>query len=348
MRILAPFTRVSEVEPLIENGADELYCGLMQQPFSKAGSLNSYGSSKANLASFSELERAVGLADAHRVPVSMALNSSGFSRSQILDAVAQADKAAKAGVKGLIIADPGVIKAVSDAGIPIAIHVSTVGGVFNSKSVEFFKGLGASRVVLPKELSFDEIRAIAGSSSGMEIEVFVLNGLCHNVEGFCTLKHGMLASSGAGGPSLFYESLVRAFASLPDSVSSLIMAHTFLKNSAGCIIPYEVKRIDGASPDALAAASARRRLDYFLDTCAACSIPRLLSAGVAIIKIDGRCLSTAKKLSDVAFLRACLDFAASDRTEGEYKEFAMAQYRKFHGAPCGLSDCYPCAKRPQA
>ncbi len=344
MRILAPFTRVSEVKPLIAGGADELYCGLMQQPFSKSGSLNSYGSSKANLSSFSELERAVGLAEARGVPVSMALNSSGFSSGQVSDAVAQADNAAKAGVKGLIIADPGVIKAVSDAGIPIEIHVSTMGGVFNSKAVEFFRGLGASRVVLPKELSFDEIRAIAGSSSGIEIEVFVLNGLCHNVEGFCTLKHGMLAASGAGGPSLFYEPLVRAFARLPGPVSSLILARTFLKNSAGCNIPYSVKRLNGASPDALAAASASRRLDYFLDTCAACSIPRLLSAGVAIIKIDGRCLSTAKKLSDVSFLRACLDFAASGPSEADYRSFALAQYRKFHGAPCSLSDCYPCAK----
>jgi hypothetical protein len=66
MRILAPFTRVSEVTPLISCGADELYCGLMpsafKAQFSNMGSLNCYGSSRANLSSLDDLKQAVDVA----------------------------------------------------------------------------------------------------------------------------------------------------------------------------------------------------------------------------------------------------------------------------------------------
>ncbi len=72
----------------------------------------------------------------------------------------------------------------------LPVHVSTQQSVINKKSVEFFTNLGASRVVLGRELDINEIRDIT-SSTNNEIEVFIHGGMCVSYSGKCVLSNNL-------------------------------------------------------------------------------------------------------------------------------------------------------------
>ncbi len=345
MRILAPLTQISEIEALIEGGADELYCGVLsstwKKHFSAVGSPNWRTSSKANLSGFKDLKHAVELAETHSTPIFLTLNAQTFSRSQLTRVFEEAEKAVKAGVKGLIIANPVLIRSISKSALSVDIHISTISSVFNSKALAFYQDLGASRVVLPKELDLSEISDIIEKSSDIEIEVLVLNGLCHNSEGFCTFQHRMRESALIGWPSPIYESALRILGGLPRQLRAFLFFNTPLKNSTACLLPYKVKRLTGTSEAALSAASSTPKAGNHLNSCAVCAIPRLINAGVDTIKLDGRFFSTEKKLSDLAFVKSCVDFAVSNPSSEDFQSFAIKQYQRSHGFPCQSSNCYP-------
>lgn len=88
----------------------------------------------------------------------------------------------------LIISDPGVFKLVRDLKIDIPIHISTQSNVTNYMAVEFWRNMGADRVVLARELSRDEIKFIA-EHVDCELEVFVHGAICISHSGRCVLSN---------------------------------------------------------------------------------------------------------------------------------------------------------------
>ena len=67
--------------------------------------------------------------------------------------------AAKAGVDAVIAWDPAVILKARKAGL--RVHISTQANVTNHEAAEFYRTLGAERIVLSRELSLEEIRKIS-------------------------------------------------------------------------------------------------------------------------------------------------------------------------------------------
>jgi U32 family peptidase len=95
---------------------------------------------------------------------------------------------------GLIVADLGVVGIARKHFPRFALHASTQMVVHNRDGVFAAAALGFKRVVLARELTFDEIRAVAVDSP-IELEVFIHGALCYSVSGLC------LASSFLGGAS---------------------------------------------------------------------------------------------------------------------------------------------------
>ncbi|NOQ34254.1 MAG: U32 family peptidase [Methanosarcinales archaeon] len=102
------------------------------------------------------------------------------------------DAAGSAGVDAVIAWDPAVICAALDRGL--GLHISTQANVSNGRAVEFYETLGASRVILSRELSIHQIREIA-QQTGMELEVFVHGAMCQAVSGRCYLSSYLLGRS---------------------------------------------------------------------------------------------------------------------------------------------------------
>ena len=72
----------------------------------------------------------------------------------------------------------------------LEIHISTQQSLTNSLAVKFYEEYGASRVVLARELSIDEIEEIKRNTN-VELEVFIHGGMCSSYSGRCMLSNHM-------------------------------------------------------------------------------------------------------------------------------------------------------------
>ncbi|MBR4588663.1 MAG: U32 family peptidase [Lachnospiraceae bacterium] len=99
----------------------------------------------------------------------------------------------KNGIDAVLIQDLGVLSFVRRNFPGLITHISTQMTVTGAYSAEYFKNLGAKRVVPARELSFEEIKKIA--ATGIEVECFVHGAMCYSYSGKC------LFSSLAGGRS---------------------------------------------------------------------------------------------------------------------------------------------------
>ena len=72
----------------------------------------------------------------------------------------------------------------------LEVHISTQQSVANSHAVKFYGEYGATRVVLARELSIDEIEEIKHNTD-VELEVFIHGGMCSSYSGRCMLSNHM-------------------------------------------------------------------------------------------------------------------------------------------------------------
>ncbi len=110
------------------------------------------------------------------------------------------EQAADAGVDAFIVADLGVMRLAKRHAPGVALHVSTQFGVVNAAAAEMLWELGARRVVLARELSLEEIRAIRRNTPpALELEAFVHGAMCVSFSGRCLLSNYMANRDGNGG-----------------------------------------------------------------------------------------------------------------------------------------------------
>ncbi|WP_300923669.1 U32 family peptidase, partial [uncultured Desulfovibrio sp.] len=101
---------------------------------------------------------------------------------------------------GLIIQDPGLLDLARQAGFAGGLFLSTLANVTHPLALREAKKLGADRVILPRELSIDEIRAMgAACPEGLDLECFVQGALCYCVSGRCYWSSYMGGKSGLRG-----------------------------------------------------------------------------------------------------------------------------------------------------
>lgn len=95
----------------------------------------------------------------------------------------------EAGADALIVADIGVMAAARRIAPNLPLHMSTQTGIVNHLSATALYEMGASRVILARELNIDEIRAIrAQTPPALELEMFVHGAMCLSFSGRCVLS----------------------------------------------------------------------------------------------------------------------------------------------------------------
>lgn len=96
----------------------------------------------------------------------------------------------KARPDALIISDLGVLALAKRYAPDIDIHVSTQASTVNSEACKMYHSLGATRVVLSRELTLDEIRMIRDNiPDEFELEAFVHGAMCVSYSGRCLLSN---------------------------------------------------------------------------------------------------------------------------------------------------------------
>ena len=89
-----------------------------------------------------------------------------------------------AGADGVIVQDLGTARLIKTYFPDLRLHASTQMAVHNREGVEALRDMGFKRVVLARELTFEEIKDIC-RVPGIEKEVFIHGALCYSYSGLC-------------------------------------------------------------------------------------------------------------------------------------------------------------------
>ena len=91
-------------------------------------------------------------------------------------------------VDAIITSDVAVMNMINKNNIDLEIHVSTQASILNYEAASFYKSLGATRVVLAREASKNDIKRIK-EETGLEIECFMHGAICTSISGRCVLSN---------------------------------------------------------------------------------------------------------------------------------------------------------------
>lgn len=181
-----------------------------------------------------------------------------------------------ADVDAIIVQDLGLAEMARRVAPNLVVHGSTQMTLTEPRAIEFVRGLGVERVILARELSLDNIRAITAATT-MPVEVFVHGALCVSYSGQC------LTSEALGGRSANRGQCAQA-----------------------CRLPYEMV-VDGETRDF----GERAYLLSPLDLAAPDLIQPLLEAGVVSFKIEGRLKTASYVAATSQTYRAAIDAATN-------------------------------------
>ena len=175
------------------------------------------------------------------------------------------------GLDSVIVQDIGVLLFIKKHFPDLKIHASTQMTISGKETVKWLKDLGAGRVVLPRELSIDEIKDLKGTD--IEIESFVHGALCYCYSGQCLLSSFIGGRSGNRG-----------------------------RCAQPCRLPYDVIY------DGMLINDADEK--YILspkDICALYLLPDIIDSGVTSLKIEGRMKKKEYVCGVVSIYRKYLD-----------------------------------------
>ncbi len=92
------------------------------------------------------------------------------------------------GLDAIILSDPSIFSMVKKYAPALPVHISTQANITNWQTVRFWQDLGAARVILARELTFEEIGEIRQKCPDMELEIFVHGAMCISYSGRCLIS----------------------------------------------------------------------------------------------------------------------------------------------------------------
>jgi len=186
LELLAPAGDLAALQAALAAGADAVYFGL--------NILNARR--RARNFDQSEFAQAVQTTHEHGAKAYLTLNID-LTERELGQAARLLKLAQEAGVDAVLVRDPALLAMQPEfPGLPF--HFSTQTCCTNSADVAAAARLGATRVVLARELSLAEVRD-ASAVAGIETEVFVQGALCFSVSGRCMLSSWVGGRSGNRG-----------------------------------------------------------------------------------------------------------------------------------------------------
>ena len=177
IELLAPAGDLEKLKFALHYGADAVYVG--GQNFSL----------RANAKNFSlqDLEEALLFAHERGKKVYVTVNIV-FHDEDIKGLKEYLLKLAEIHVDAVIVSDIAVMKLIKDENIPLEIHVSTQASILNPYAALFYKNLGATRVVLAREASKEDIEEIK-LMTNLDLECFIHGAMCTSFSGRCVMSN---------------------------------------------------------------------------------------------------------------------------------------------------------------
>ena len=297
--ILSPAGNFEKMRAAILYGADAVYL---------AGSRFGMRAAADNF-TVDELREAVEYAHARGVKVYLTLNT--MPREDEYPELREYLKAlSDIAIDAMIIADVGVLMLVKEILPEMEIHISTQANAVSAAACIAWYKLGAKRVVLARELTLEEIKAIrAGVPDDLELECFIHGSMCISYSGRCLLSNHVIgrdANRGMCAQPCRWNYTFRAEIveeKRPDTVITLeeMGGETFMMASR--------------------------------DTCTIEHIPELVEAGIDSFKIEGRMKSAYYTAVVTNTYKMALDSYFSGNYEYDpawYRELESVSHRDYH------------------
>lgn len=179
VELLMPAGNMEKLEYAVRYGADAVYLGVVD--------FSLRAMRKGNIITLENLAQAVELAHKLGAKAYVTLNIFAFNKD-IKHLEECIDKFAEAKPDAVIVSDFGIFNLVKKRMPNVDIHVSTQTNTLNYESVKFWKDLGASRVILARELAIKDIAEIRKQVPDIELECFVQGAQCVSFSGRCLLS----------------------------------------------------------------------------------------------------------------------------------------------------------------
>jgi putative protease len=272
--LLSPSGDAERLKMAVLYGADAVYL---------AGTSFGMRSFAGNFSEDGELESAISYAHSHGVRVHVTVNT--MPRNSEAERLPEyLEKLDSYGADALIIADVGVLSLANRYAPSAQKHISTQASVVNYVAANAWHDLGASRVILARELSLAEIAEIrAKTPKELELETFVHGAMCVSYSGRCLLSNYMTGRDG---------------------------------NRGMCAQPcrYRYALMEEKRPGEYFPIEEDEKGTYIMnsrDMCMIDHIPELIAAGVDSMKIEGRAKSAYYAAVTTAAYRHAIDAAAA-------------------------------------
>ncbi len=314
-KILVPFNNREKLKDLVEAGVDEFYMGFNDESwndclgeYAEINRMSGFGV-LANPYSFDQLFEIVQEIKAYEKAVFITINSAAYNQAE-LDKLRDYFKAfAKMGVDGVIVSTPELTKMAFEEGLtPVA---STMCGLFNSDVVKYYKSLGMTRMILPRDLSMAEIESIVKENPELSYEVFLMRNGCQFSDSHCLGFHRRERGSVCG-------MLNSCSTNICSSLSDFKSQHDIELNNMLYV-----------------------RNFHRVASCGLCALYRFVKMGIASYKVVGRSELIHGILEDVKLIKQNLAIIESCSSEEEYLEKMAMPKNARVACKMGLNCYYP-------
>lgn len=302
MTALVPLNNADALERFKEAGVEEIYVGFHDEgwerrfPDAELNRMSGFGI-QANPFDFEQmcvqLDRARNLGLRGYV----CFNASTYTPDQT-DHIAHAylPLLEQSGAEGIIVSGQGLIASALNCGL--AVTVSTIAGIYNAKLAAHYRDCGATRLILPRDLSSDEIAQIVQAVPEVEYEVFMMRNGCLFSDSHCLGCHR------AGEPSLCTSLRTgqhRMWLTNDPRNADAADCQSFLERA------WENEQLLNEQ--------------YHRRTCGLCAVWRFEQLGISAYKVVGRGDDIDDLCFDAALVVRNIGIARSCRSEEEYLRY---------------------------
>lgn len=284
--LLMPAGNLEKLEYAVKYGANAVYLGVVD--------FSLRAMRKGELITLDNLKYAVDLAHKLGAKAYVTLNIFAFNDDiRLLESCI--DRFKEANPDAVILSDFGVFNLVRKYMPETPVHVSTQTNTLNYESVKFWRDLGASRVILARELAIKDIAEIRRQVPDIELECFVHGSQCVSFSGRCLLS------------DYFTNGERKA-------------------NHGNCSQPcrWSYKLVESTRPDQYYEINEDGRGTHILspkDLCLVEHIPALIDAGVDSLKVEGRTKSLYYVSAVAKAYRQAIDEARTNPSADLHKYF---------------------------
>jgi U32 family peptidase len=183
--LLAPAGSLDAVRAAVANGADAVYMGASRFNARDEG---------AQL-TLEELGEACRIAHERGRRIYLTLNIL-IKPAELVDALMFLGETIDLGIDAVIVQDIGLVRLIQRVYPTLEIHGSTQMTVHDESGAAVMQQLGVARVVLARENTLDDIRAIRAAVPDLGLESFIHGALCISYSGQCYMS-GMISERSA-------------------------------------------------------------------------------------------------------------------------------------------------------